>query len=222
MVRVRSFGCSFTAGDELEPNPEKTFGGSLYAWPGIIAQKLKGSYRCFAQAGRGNLWILNQLLSHCNKDSFHIVNWSWCDRLDYLNQDWQTIRPQGTDTKIAEFYYKNLHSQETDLLNSLCYISTALHFLHSHNYAFLMTAIDPLILHDQTNESAVIKYLRNNIRGFLKDFDGMTFLEYSKKHKFLISDKLHPLHQAHEAAADHLLPQINTIIIQESNNEFSI
>lgn len=222
MVRVRSFGCSFTAGDELETHPERIFGGSLHAWPAIIARRLSGSYKCFAQAGRGNLWILNQLLANCKKDSLHIINWTWIDRLDYLNDQWQTIRPQGTDPKIAEFYYKNLHSQETDLLNSLCYIVTALDFLHTHNYSFVMTAIDPLILHDQMNESAVIKKLRINIRSFLADFDGMTFLEYSKKHQFPISDNLHPLHQAHDAAADIILARINTAIIQESKNEFSI
>jgi len=45
--------------------------------------------------------------------------------------------------------------------------------------------------------------LQNKIRGQLKSFDGQTFLEWSADRGFAITDLLHPLESAHEAAADH-------------------
>jgi phospholipase/lecithinase/hemolysin len=40
----------------------------------------------------------------------------------------------------------------------------------------------------------------------------MNFLDWSRKHNYAISENWHPLEQAHQLAADYLLPTVNHLL----------
>ena len=109
-----AFGDSFLFGSDLNDcfdNP------SNQTYPAIIAKKLNIKYKCFAEPGRGNQFILNTILDNIDKNIFYIINWTWIDRFDYLHisdNTWKTVRPSLDNQKIDEFYYKNFHSELRD------------------------------------------------------------------------------------------------------------
>jgi hypothetical protein len=207
-MKVLTFGCSFMSGEELSsPNA---------AWSAQIAKQLSLPHVNHARAGIGNLQILHQILCHADPDSCCIINWSWIDRFDFCSsttERWETIRP-SLEHPAADFYYRNLHGQYQDMLNTLIYINSAMDFLDHLGARYLMTYIDPLIFEtvDPTwHDPVAVSRLQNPVRHRLHDFQGDTFLNWSRA-RFAVSEKWHPLDEAHAAAAGLMLPVIDTIL----------
>lgn len=176
-------------------------------------------YECHARPGAGNFEILNRLIDQLQSDdpAMFVINWSYIDRFSYIRkikqpsrysyynpQGWDSLLPVDTDTK-TETYYKEIHTQMRDRLETLICIKFAIDNLKIANRRFIMTYIDPLILEENFQESQSIKWLQSQIRPYLEDFEGMNFLDWSRSKGFPISSSQHPLEPAHEAAADHIL-----------------
>lgn len=215
-MNLKSFGCSFIFGTDLA---DDNFGEpyatpSQLTWPALLAKDLNYEYQCHARPGSGNLRILEKILSVSTIESaLFVIGWTWIDRLDYTvdptgrdhvydlagNNLWRTVTP-GNNDLVSQNYYKNLHSQYRDKLVSLTYIKTAIDALTQQNIPFIMTYIDELLFETTWHTNSAITYMQDYIRPYMTKFDGKTFLDYTKEKGFPISETLHPLEPAHQAA----------------------
>jgi hypothetical protein len=53
-----------------------------------------------------------------------------------------------------------------------------------------------------------VTYLQDQVRNNLKDFDGKNFLDWSRNRGYEISERWHPLEQAHIQAANYWVDYI--------------
>lgn len=228
-MRLRSFGCSFIYGSDLSdcahgvdnehPPP------SRFSWPALLAQCHGLNYECHARPAAGNLQILESLLSAIDpaQDDLYLVNWTWIDRFSFITesnkshghpwnpQGWCSILPSA-ENPIAELYYKQIHSQFRDKLETLICIKTAIDMLRDNNMKFVMTYTDELIFETKWHTSAAVLKLQDSIRPHVVDFQGLSFWAWAKHNQFKTSVGWHPLDDAHRAAADVMRPVIASIL----------
>ena len=219
---LKSFGCSFIFGTDLHddnrtgpwPLPSK------HTWPALVAKDLGLDYACYAKGGAGNLLILDRVLCHAatNQQDLFVINWTWSDRFDYIDvvnpnplHDWRTYTPMSEDT-TANIYYKYLHSETKDKLCTLTYIKTAVSTLLEKRIPFIMTYMDEIIFDTQYHTHTSIYDLQLGVKPWMSQFQDRDFLTWSRAQGFPISDTLHPLEQAHRAAADHVLVNLDQFV----------
>jgi len=221
MPQIKSFGCSFIYGSDLKDAElvrlhTARAGGyhataSQHTWPAKLAQHLDRDYQCYARPGSGNLQILNTVLNQVNhaKDSCFVIGWSWIDRFDYTdhNDDWNTLLP-GQDTANSQMYYRYLHSQYKDKLTTLTYILTAITVLKQMRIPFVMTYMDHLLFDQIWHTNPAIVELQAQLQPCMTQFDGQNFLDWSRANKYTVSEKWHPLEQAHESAGDYMFQHL--------------
>jgi hypothetical protein len=220
-MKLKSFGCSFIYGNDLHDDGcgEHWSTPSAYTWPGVIAARLSVEYQCFAKAGSGNLQILDKILTHVaieDVSTVYVIGWTWSDRFDFVatepdprwQDDWRTICPV-TDSKIAEHYYRELHSELRDKLSTLIHINTAVDILREKNIPFVMTYMDDIIFDRRWHAPLSVCSLQDRVRPHLHNFDGKTFLDWSRDSGFEISATHHPLKPAHVAAADYMFDKVS-------------
>ena len=106
--------------------------------------------------------------------------------------------PIDTDHR-ATVYYRDLHSQYRDKLTTLINIKLAIDTLKQKNCPFIMTYMDELIFETDWHATPSILFLQDYIRPYMTKFNGLTFLDWSKKNNFEISPTLHPLEPAHQS-----------------------
>jgi hypothetical protein len=201
---------------------------SQLTWPALLAQSLSKEYQCHARPGSGNLRILEKVLSVASSstsDDIFVIGWSWIDRFDYTvdltgkdhvydlagNNLWRTVMPVDSNN-TAQVYYRDLHSEFRDKLTSLVNIKLAIDSLKQKNISFVMTYIDDLIFDTRWHTTPAILDLQQYIRPYMTCFNNKTFLEFSKEKGFPISETLHPLEPAHQAAFELLKPNLDTIL----------
>ena len=215
-MNLKSFGCSFIYGTDLADDGRGYLvaSPSQLTWPSLLAKDLNYNYECYARPGAGNLRILEKILNQVSisEHDVFVVGWTWIDRFDYTakptgptpqserigNEVWKTVMPIDTDSKALN-YYRDLHSQYRDKFTNLVYIKTAIDILKQKNIPFIMTYMDNLLFETYTQTPSV-KELQDYILPYMTTFNGQTFLEYSKENGFPISETLHPLEPAHQAA----------------------
>lgn len=227
-MKLKSFGCSFIFGTDLHDDgrdgPWAT--SSQFTWPALLARELGYEYRCKARPGSGNLQILERLINSIALDTsptLFVIGWTWIDRFDYISENapiwmpsrspvnWTTIMPIDT-TDVAKLYYRDLHSEFRDKLVSLQCIKTAIDLLKARNCQFIMTCMDSLVLDQERNVSPSLKFLQDEIRPYLSDFDGKNFVDYSRDRGHEISATMHPLESAHEDAARLVLDNLSNFV----------
>lgn len=219
-MKLKSFGCSFIFGSELADDgragPWAT--ASQLTWPAHLARGLDRDYECHARAGSGNLQIAEQVLwqaAQADSTDLFVIGWTWIDRFDYYNAEdthrrrpWSTIMPVDT-TKLAKVYYRDLHSEYRDKLTNLIYIHTALTMLQRRNIGFVMTYMDDLLFDQTWHANPAIADLQAQIQPHMTQFEGKNFLTWSRENKYSVSDAWHPLEQAHQAAGQLMLQNLN-------------
>ena len=216
-MRLKSFGCSFIFGSELADDgrdgPYAT--PSQVSWPAHLAQHLGRDYECYARPGAGNLQILENVLNQAatsNESDLFVIGWTWIDRFDYYpanpatpsRSPWRTIMPVDTDP-VAHVYYRDLHSEYRDKFTCLSYIKLAIDTLSQHNIPFVMTYMDRLLFDTTWHISPSVLNLQQYTQSFMTEFDGQTFLEWSRKNNYPETAAWHPLEEAHRAAGDHMI-----------------
>jgi hypothetical protein len=117
---------------------------------------------------------------------------------------WGTIMPTDS-TDVAQTYYRNLHSEYRDKLTSLTAVRITIDTLKSHNHPFIMTYMDELMFDKSYHSSPAVTLLQDYIKPSMHQFDGLNFVEWSKKNGHPIGTAAHPLEAAHEAAASYML-----------------
>jgi len=206
-MRLNSFGCSFIYGTELADCSESA---SQLTWPAKLAQHLNYDYKCHAQGGSGNLQILERVLnqaSFSDSSDLFVIGWTWIDRFDYCSgshNHWKTIRPGDTDG-VSRNYYKDLHSEYRDKFTSLCYIQLAIDTLQQRNIPFIITCMDYLLFDQRWHTSPSVLDLQSYIRPFITDFEGLSFLDWSRQYDYPETAAWHPLEAAHRAAGDYII-----------------
>jgi hypothetical protein len=206
-MKLKSFGCSFTYGSDLADCDIPDLGASQLTWPALLSHDLNYQYECYAWPGIGNLQIMNSVLEQCSlRDSaVFVINWTWLDRFDFLTPDteyWTTLRPDG-DTKHHRLYYKYFYNQYHTMLTNASYIKITADILNSHGIKFIMTLMDTTLFDEVDpgwQDPRSISLLQKEIKPYITWFDNQTFLNWSKKKGFPISETLHPLEEAHRAA----------------------
>jgi hypothetical protein len=164
--------------------------------------------------------VLDQIANSDSTDLF-VVGWTWIERFDYyvdnhgdLTVDpWNAIRPidQGP---VAQVYYRDLHSEFRDKFVSLTSIKLAIDTLQQHNIPFVMTSLDELLFDQRWHVSPAILSLQAYIKPFITNFDGKSFLEWTKDNEYPIGSGGHPLEAAHLAAGDYIIKRFNEGISQ--------
>ena len=145
-MKLKSFGCSFAYGSELQVNLKENNCGdnplSYDTWPSLIADHYQFEFENYAWPGIGNLRILEQVLTQAELEdtAFFIIGWTWLDRFDFLdpvNEYWHTLRPDG-NTELHKMHYKHFYNQYHTMLTNASYILTAINVLNSKNIPFCM------------------------------------------------------------------------------------
>jgi len=206
-MKLKSFGCSFTYGSDLADCDIPDLGASQLTWPALLAHDLNYQYECYAYPGIGNLQIYQTILDQVRlRDSnFFVINWTWLDRFDFidpLHEYWNTLRPDG-NTHEHQLYYRYFYNQYHTVLTNGSYISSTISILKQHNIKFIMTLMDETLLEDVDPNWQLprpVKLLQDNIKDYITKFNNKTFLEFTKEKGFPISETLHPLEDAHQAA----------------------
>jgi hypothetical protein len=220
-MKIKSFGCSFIYGSDLSDQFDHDippFARSDFTWPALLAKKYNLDHECFAEPGQGNFKILCDLIAQASLSdpALVIVNWTWIDRFDYTDshEQWKTLRP-SEDTSIEKFYYRHLHSQLNDVLKSVYYINTAIDFLLARQYPFIMTYMDYNLLipfDPNWHDPRYLEIIQKKISKYLHTFEEKNFLDWSRDQGFAVSDRWHPLEQAHQSAAEYISPKIESIL----------
>ena len=215
MANLKSFGCSFIYGSDLDDCSD--YQPSQKTWPALIAKELNFKYECHAAPGQGNFKIYCDILanSNLNADSIYMINWTWIDRFDYVssaNETWQTLRP-AQENFIQDFYYRNLHGQLQDMITSATWIVAAAEHLRSLNCSFVMTYMDHNLLatvDPNWHNPKYLETLQHKLKNILTNFKGKNFLEWSQENGHAVSNRWHPLEAAHTAAANYWLPYVQS------------
>lgn len=218
-MKLKSFGCSFIFGSDLSDAGTGSWcpAPSQKTWPALLAKSYGYDYECIARPGCGNLQILDNIIAQTvdPTPALFVISWTWVDRFDYwtdkqnwdkkfgINQ-WNTIRP-GTPGEPASFYYKQLHHSYSDKLNSLMYAKLAVDILSQKQIPFIMTFMDDLMFETAWHTSDSVQSLQAYLEPYMTQFQGRTFLDWSRNYKYPESDAWHPLEQAHQAAADYMI-----------------
>jgi hypothetical protein len=217
-MQLKSFGCSFIFGSDLaDIGPYST--PSQLTWPALLAQHLEHQYECHARPGAGNLQILEKILNQTsNKDDLFVIGWTWIDRFDYYNpdynktrQDWSTIMPVDTNT-LAKTYYRELHSEYRDKFTCLSYIKLAIDTLNQKGIPFIMTYMDELLFDQRWHTTPAVLDLQKYIKPHMTTFEGQSFLDWSRAHGYPESAAWHPLETAHQAASEYMIQTIGNQI----------
>ena len=219
-MTLKSFGCSFIFGSDLKDtnivNPRSRKIYSRYSWPALLANTLEYKYECYAYPGVGNLMILESVLDQITvstSSDFFVIGWTWIDRFDYYNHNyyahddahpWLTIRPDKK-TKQYEMYYKELHSDYRDKLTCLGYAKLVIDTLNQKSIPFLMTYMDELLFDCKHNTSSAVTVLQDYVKPYMTQFEGQTFLDWSRGKGYPEALNWHPLEEAHAAAAEYLI-----------------
>lgn len=220
-MNLKSFGCSFIFGSELADDgrhgPYAT--PSQLTWPAHVAQHLNFNYCCFARPGAGNLQILEQILNqipHSDSRDFFVIGWTWIDRFDYYDcnfdprkkrSPWNTFMPID-ESELAKTYYKHIHSEYRDKFSTLCHIKLAIDTLEQAGIPFLMTYMDQLIFDQRWHVTPAVEHLQHCVKKHMTQFEDMSFLEWSRHHKYPETAAWHPLEQAHQQAAKYIINRV--------------
>lgn len=218
-MKLKSFGCSFTYGSDLADCDIPDMGASQHTWPALLADDLDLHYECYAWPGIGNLQIMDSVLTQCSlrDPSIFVINWTWTDRFDFLDpltEQWDTLRPDG-NTNRHQLYYREFYNQYHTMLTNSSYIKTTIDILQSKNIHFIMTMMDT-ILFDEVDpgwqDPRSISFLQKQIKPHIVYFENDTFLNWTKKKGFPISETLHPLESAHQAGFELIRSNLDTIL----------
>jgi len=224
-THVVAIGDSFTRGDELADCPydynlAKNYSHST--WPALLAKELNVKYdarQCVG--GIGNDQISWKVIGKVSPTRFYIVNWTWFERFDYLDPEtnyWKTTHPRHEEN-LDHFFYRNIDSDLWNLYRNLQLIHSTIEMLKYNNINFIMTCLEPKyktqlqhIFHSNFVNTMygqrwhkVITNLHNQVLPHIIDFDGLTFLEWTKINGWKCGPNGHPLEDAHIAAAEYML-----------------
>ena len=227
MPRLIAFGDSMTWGSDLQDCREIPPTSSNHTWPALVAQSLGFDYICLALPGIGNDSITRYFLNYIGQihsDDIVIVNWTWIDRWEYYDENippfntclhsvdqlqWTQVLPN--DRGENRDYWRNYHSERGDKLRSLKNIMLVMQQLDTVGCRHFHTCLDSLIKDHTWHCPVYIENLQNIVEPRLQWFEGVGFLDWSRRREFTISKTWHPLEDAHYAAYELMRNQLGLL-----------
>jgi hypothetical protein len=215
--KIVSFGDSFVFGSELTNNND----GSL-SWIGLIAKNLGQEYYTSAVPGCGNDHIARQIYTWFSNNvadnTLAVINWTWMNRWDFYiveHETWITLGPTCVPEKLKnlvdqtqaedmiEFYKTRANSSLLwNKFRNLQTIYAVQTYLKQKNISNIQTYMDYQLFDQQYHAPDYIKELQQLVKPDLQLFEGLNFVDWSKKKGFTVTDPgWHPLEDAHNAAA---------------------
>lgn len=217
-TKIVSFGDSFVFGSELADNHDGRCG-----WIGQAARLLGVEYETLSTPGCGNENITRQILTYFSNNPsdnvLAVINWTWGARWDFYvsgKEKWTTlgltcVPPKleplvGIEEaeKILDFYNKYTgRSILWDKFRTLQTIYASQQFLKGLGVPSIQTFMDYEMWDTTWHAPNYIKTLQNLTKEPLQNFEGLNFVDWSKKNNFFVTDPgLHPLEDAHSAACN--------------------
>jgi hypothetical protein len=217
-TKIIGFGDSFVFGSELKNNHDGSQG-----WIGLAARQLGVEYETLAVPGCGNENITRQILTYFSNNpannALAVINWTWGARWDFYvsnKEQWTTLGLSCVPPKLAplvgleeaekvlEFY--NTYTGRSilwDRFRTLQTIYFSQQFLKSINVPSVQTFMDYEMWDTTWHAPDYIRTLQDLTKDPLQNFEGLNFVDWSKKHGFFVTDPgLHPLEDAHRAACE--------------------
>ena len=217
MKKIVSFGDSFVFGSELKNNRL----GSK-SWIGLAANILNLDFKTCSVPGCGNDHIARQIYSYFANNStdntLAVINWTWTGRWDFYiteHETWITLGPTCVPEKlrylvdqtqaedIIEFYR---HRANSSLLwnkfRNLQTIYAVQSYLKSQRILNIQTYMDDHLFDTEYHAPDYVQQIQNLVQPNMKSFEGKNFLDWSRAQGFSITNALHPLEDAHNAACE--------------------
>lgn len=219
--KIIAVGDSFLYGNELpDCTPEKP---SNLTWPALIAQEMGLQYQSLSKPGHSVQFVLRELIESVTKENnvFYIILWPSANRYEYLNKDnnnWTQLTPNnilnGTDMSpdIHKLYYSHVNSLLGDKWQNLLCIYTALQVLKNSKNLFSMSVISDFIYNTEWHNPPYVKFLQDETKPYITQFDGLNFVDWANKCNFPIGIRMHPLTEAHAAAAKYWVSAYQTLL----------
>jgi hypothetical protein len=216
-TKIVSFGDSFIFGSELPNNTS----GQL-SWPGIIASRLGCQYKTEAVPGCGNDHIARQIYSyfsqHDAKNTLAVINWTWTQRWDFFIAEkdcWITLGPTCVPDKLSSLvdqtqshrlidFYRDYAGKSLlwNKFRNLQTIYAVNSFLIEQGISNIQTYMDYHLFDQTWYAPDYVQALQEKIKPNMQLFEGKNFVDWSYQNKFTVTEFLHPLTDAHNAAAD--------------------
>lgn len=218
--KIVSFGDSFVWGSEQKNNDDGSLG-----WVGRAAKNLGCTYNTRARPGCGNDYIAQQIYSwfssNTSQDTLAVINWTWISRWDcYIvdHKTWITLGPSCVPLNLKELVDK---TQANDMVEfyrtrinagilwnkfrNLQTIWAAQSFLKQKNITNIQTYMDYDLFdmaceHDGLTPD-YINELQKLVYPEMQLFDNKNFVDWSRQNGFTVTKSMHPLEDAHIAAA---------------------
>ena len=217
MKRIVSFGDSFVYGSDLRNNDN-----GYQAWPGLVAKALGTEYRTSSVPGCGNDHIARQIYSYFSAnpstDTLAVINWTWMSRWDFYvveHETWITLGPTCVpDTlkhlvertkaeDMIDFYRTRANSSLLwNKFRNLQTIWAAQNYLKQKGVTAIQTYMDYQLFDQKFHAPDYITELQALVRPELELFEDQNFVDWSKSKGFTVTETLHPLEPAHQAAKD--------------------
>ena len=224
MKKIVSFGDSFVFGSELKNNHD----GSQ-SWIAQAAKKLGYDYQTLAVPGCGNDCIARQIYSYFANnsaaDTLAVINWTWSSRWDFYiveHETWITLGPTCVPNKLKhlveqteaedmiEFYR---HRANSSLLwnkfRNLQTMYATQSYMKHMNISNIQTYMDYHLFDTEWHAPDYVQQLQNLVKPEMQSFEGKNFVDWSRDHKFTVTETLHPLEDAHHAACELWQDQYN-------------
>lgn len=217
-TKIVSFGDSFVFGNELKNNEDGSQG-----WIGLAAKKIGVDYQTFAVPGCGNENISRQIFTYFSNNPAEsvlaVINWTWGARWDFYipeKERWTTLGLSCVPStlaplvgleeakKVLEFYNRYPgYSTLWDKFRTLQTIYGSQQYLKSLGVTAIQTYMDAEMWDRTWHAPDYIQTLQNLTQAPLQDFEGKTFLDWSRHHGFTVTEPgWHPLEEAHAAACE--------------------
>lgn len=216
--KIVSFGDSFIFGSELQDND-----AGDKSWVGLAAKKLGADYETLAVPGCGNENIARQILTYfsanSNENVLAVINWTWGARWDFYVpgiEQWTTIGLTCVPSKLAPMVGNDQAEKILEVYNTypgrsimwskwrtLQNIYASQQYLKSIGVPSIQTYIDYEMWDTKWHAPEHIKTLQNLTKDSLENFEGRSFLDWSRERGFTVTEQgWHPLESAHQAACD--------------------
>ena len=221
MKKIIGFGDSFVWGSEQENNNDGSLG-----WIGRAARNLGCEYHTTAKPGCGNDYIAQKIYSwfannNITQDTLAVINWTWTSRWDFYvleHNTWITLGPscvpeilkdvlsRAQAEDIIEFYKSRIgFGILWNKLRNLQTIYSVQSYLKQKNIKNVQTYMDYDLFDMAQLHTALtpdyINELQKLVYPEMQLFEGKNFVDWSRQNGFVVSNAMHPLEDAHIAAA---------------------
>ena len=193
--KIISFGDSFVWGSEQKNNDDGSLG-----WSGRAAKNLGCTYNTLAWPGCGNDYIAQQIYSwfssNTPEDTLAVINWTWISRWDvyiFDHKTWITLGPSCVPHNLK------------DLVDQTQAIYAVQSYLKQKNITSVQTYMDYDMFDMACKHDALtpdyINELQKLVYPEMQLFEGKNFVDWSRQNGFVVTNAMHPLEDAHIAAA---------------------